>query len=217
MRNARLFLIIVALIGLCPTDAHASIWAWLERLSGPGPFRGDGPVLSVPIACVRDDGLRVPDCWSVSDRHIRQVFAVRFASFTSEDGAVRFKDLSADDPNNAAAVHLKAVSALYLFRVHPAIDMGPGIGFMRLSGEGFDAFNRITLIPASVSFSPFAFVPAWAYRRYAHLLRFEIDTSFVPQGFKGSDFGNPRTSFDSGPEFLTRAAFVVDLSVLIRP
>jgi len=145
------------------------------------------------------------------------VFAVRFASFTSEDGAVRFKDLPGEAPLNRAPVHLKAVSALYLFRVHPAVDVGPGIGFMRLSGDGFEAFNRFTFTPASVSVSPFAFVPAWGHNRYAHIVRVEIDTSFVPQGFKGSDFGNAQTTFDSGPEFLTRAAFVIDLSVLIRP
>ncbi len=218
MRIARL-LIIVALAGLCPATAHAgarSFWAWLEELSGPGPFRGDGPVLSVPIGCVRDDGARVKDCWSKTT-HIRQLFAVRFASFTSEEGAVRFKDLPAEDTDNTAPVHLKAVSFLYLFRVHPAIDMGSGIGFMHLSGSGFDGFNKLTITPASVSVSPFALVSAWSDNRFAYLVRVEVDTSFVPQGFKGSDFGNTRTSFDSGPEFLTRAAFVIDLSVLIRP
>jgi hypothetical protein len=218
MRNVRL-LMIVAVFALYPADAHAArgFWGWLEELSGPGPFKGDLPVLSVPIGCVRDDGHNLPNCWSRSDKHIRRVIAVRFGSFTSESDRPRFDDLPAGDPDNSGEVHVRALSALYLFRVHPAVDVGAGIGFMRVSGDGFDAFSRLTLTPASVSVSPFALRPSWAYNRYAHILRIEVDTSFVPQGFKGSDFGNTRTRFDSGPEFLTRVATVIDLSVLIWP
>jgi hypothetical protein len=57
--------------------------------------------------------------------------------------------------------------------------------------------------------------PSWHYNRYAHIFRIEVDTSFVPQGFKGREFGNTRTRFSSGPEFLTRVATVIDLSALI--
>jgi hypothetical protein len=37
----------------------------------------------------------------------------------------------------------------------------------------------------------------------------------VPQGFKGKDFNNFKTRFDSGPEFLTRFATVIDIGQLI--
>ena len=216
MRNARL-LIIVALFALWPSDAHAGrgFWGWLEELSGPGPFKGNAPVLSVPITCVRDDHLKLMNCYSRSDKHIRQILAVKYGSFASDDDQPRFKDLPATDADNLGEVHVQALSALYLFRVHPAVDVGPGAGFLRLSGSGFGAFYKLTLTPVNVSVSPFALKPSWHYNKYAHILRIEVDTSFVPQGFKGRDFGNDRTRFDSGPEFLTRIATVIDLSALI--
>jgi hypothetical protein len=88
---------------------------------------------------------------------------------------------------------------------------------MRFSGERFSSFYKLVLIPMSVSVTPFA-LHRWqseGARRAARILRFELETSFVPQGFSGRDFDNARTRFDSGPEFLTRAATVIDLGELV--
>lgn len=80
---------------------------------------------------------------------------------------------------------------------------------MRLSGARFDPFYKLVLTPMNASLTPFTL--KWD-TKYARILRLELDNSFVPQGFTGADFKNSRTRFDSGSEFITRAAVVVDLT-----
>lgn len=206
MRKARLILFVVA-VGLWPATAHAGWWAWLEELSGPGPFKGE--VFSFTIACARQDAFKA--C-PAGDNNTWKTIVVRFARFTSDDGP-RFKDLPANDADNRGKVTIVPVTGLYLFRLHKSLDAGPGVGFMRVSGNGFSPFYRLVLTPVSVSFTPFELLDK-GDSHWKRVLRLELDTSFVPQGFKGSDFDNTRTTFDSGPEFLTRGALVIDLGAL---
>jgi hypothetical protein len=191
---------------LWPALADASIWSWLEELSGPGPFTGG--MVTVTLACVKGHQL---DFCAIPTEEKRQSIALRLGSLSSGD-ALRFKDLP-DTDENRRSVHVKPVSVLWLLRVHPSLQIGPGIGFMRVSGQDFHAFSKLSLTPLSAAFSPFALRSRWANKPAAHLFRFEIDESFFPQGFKGSDFENTRTKFDSGPEFLTRFGMVIDFGV----
>lgn len=208
VRRARLLLFVVAVALLWPSAAHASLLSWLEELSGPGPFRGT--MVSLTVACVRGDELKA--C-PAGDKNTQQTVVVRLGRLTTYD-APRFKDLPATDADNLGKVHVIPVSGLWLFRVHRSLEIGPGIGFMRVSGNGFDAFSKLSLTPLSASFTPFALNSRWSDSRWAYVLRLEFDSSFFPQGFNGRDFNNPRTTFDSGPEFLTRTGVVFDLGAL---
>ena len=213
MTRTRLLLMMIALLAW-PGQAHAArgFWGWLEELSGPGPFTGIF-VTSVTVACAGGQATRLGSC--VDTRRdvstIRRTLVVRIGVFDSGDGP-RFTDLPETDADNQGKVRLTAVTGLYLFRLHPSFDIGTGLGFVNLSGEGFDSFYKLVLTPVNASFAPFAL--KWPESRYARLLRLELDNSFVPQGFTGADFNNSRTKFDSGPEFLTRAAIVLDATAL---
>ena len=228
MRTARLLVFVLA-AALCPAVAQANIWSWLEELSGPGPFHGG--VIWVPVAC-RDKGpendqpLQWHPCLvrvtTRAEEQIRStkplpvplIFAVK-AGWLRSDPGPRFKDLPATDPDNQGRVSVVPVSGLFLFRVHRALDLGGGAGLLRVSGEGFDPLYRMSLIPLSGSITPLAFNPEWQDHRWAYILRAEIETSYYFKGFKGTDFNNTRTSFKSGPEFLTRVGFVIDAGALV--
>ena len=201
MRNVRLLMLVTAM-ALWPGAAHAAgFWSWLEELSGPGPFTGY--MFSVPLTCF-EEGRRIA-CWE-RDIDGGQTLVAKFGRFSSGDRP-RFQDLPANDPDNLGAVHVIPISGVYLFRLHRTFDVGPGAGIMRFSGDGFDALYRFTLTPVSASVRPLL---AFSRNRWARLLRIEVDTSFVTKGFTGADFGNTRTGFRSGPEFLTRAGIILD-------
>jgi hypothetical protein len=83
---------------------------------------------------------------------------------------------------------------------------------LRFSGDAFDPLWRFTLVPTSVSVRPLALVKEWKYKWWAYVVRGEVETSFVTKGYNALDFGNSTSTFSSGPEFLTRAAIVLDFT-----
>jgi hypothetical protein len=209
MTKARLMLF-TAFLAFWPTQAQAANgwWAWLEELSGPGPFKGE--VYSFTLGC---DG---PEGWmpcAAGNSKTKHTIVLRLGHFVSDPDTPRFKDLPVTDADNQGKVGVMPVTGLYLFRLHRSLDVGPGAGFMRVSGDGFSSFYRFVLTPLSVSFTPLDLCGSES--NWKRVLRLELDTSYVPQGFKGKDFGNTRTSFDSGPDFLTRGAVVIDIGALI--
>jgi hypothetical protein len=189
--------------------AQASIFSWLEELSGPGPFHGD--ILSATVLC--NEGGTWKLCAVPNRDAVKQTITFKIGRYESEDGP-RFKDLPLSAPDNAASVIAVPVSVFCQFRLHRSLDVGPGAGFMRLSGRGFDPVYKLSLTPLSASFTPFALNAEWAKSEWAYIVRVELDTSYFPQGFKGTDFNNSQTTFDSGPEFLTRTGIVFDVTAI---
>jgi hypothetical protein len=219
MRKARLLLLIACVL-LWPSSAHASFWGWLEQMSGPGPFGGGD--LAFTFLCNRgEDGFG--SCWpgltsgtkdhAATKRHpITGTVVLKFGWYGSSEEDPRFRDLPATDADNFGSVRVSPVSVLYLFR-HGAFDFGAGAGFWRISassGAEFPAFFKFALTPANVALSPLALRPKWKDAEWTHFLRLEVDTAFIPAGFKGSEFNNTRTTFKVDHEFLTRASIVID-------
>jgi hypothetical protein len=225
MTRARLLVVFIAVL-LWPTHAHAArgFWGWLEELSGPGPFKGGG--VSLPVLCVDSETDEVTSClarWLKEKRDrergnenlgkVRAAVMLNIGVFSTDDETPRFDDLDATAANNQGQVRLWAVTGLYVFRMR-ALDVGAGGGMWFLSGDGFDLIKRPVVIPVNATFAPFAL--KWPKSRYARILRFELENTFIPQGFDGEDFGNLETRFDSGPEFNTRAGIVIDFGALFR-
>jgi hypothetical protein len=117
-------------------------------------------------------------------------------------GGQRFQD----DPQDTRPVNAFSFDAFYLFRINTDwdIDVGPGVGFLRYSGDGFDPIYRFTFSPLSFSIAPFAA----AETRWVRGIRLRLDSMYVPQGFSGQDFGNSVTGFETNGEFLTRMALI---------
>jgi hypothetical protein len=207
MKWGRLVVLLGAMT-LWPSGAYAAsgFWAWLEELSGPGPFHGF--VLAAPVFCMNGDE-RV-SCWKGLDHPPNRLLFVSVGRLGSGDN-LRFKDLP-DTPENRLEVNVLQISGVYMFRVHTAVDVGLGVGAMWVSGKDLDTQGRLTLIPVSAAVRPFAF--KWPKSPWAHIMRAEVETSWVTRGFNAKQFGVPASSFSTGPEFLTRAAVVIDFSAL---
>ena len=216
----RRLVVLLGIITLWPTAAYAAAgwWAWLEELSGPGPFHGF--VLSGPILCERDG--KLVQCWrpippgtseaEAETLRPKRLVVLSVGSLGSGDN-VRFKD--EQDTPDRREVNVLQISGLYMFRLHRALDAGFGAGVMRFSGDGFDSFLRWTLIPASFSFRPLAVADRLKDRWFAHFVRLELETSFVTEGFTAAQFGNSTSKFSAGRELLTRGALVFDLGSII--
>jgi hypothetical protein len=217
MKRARVF-VLLGMIVAWPSAAYAAagFWAWLEELSGPGPFHGF--VVSAPVLCERDG--KLVKCWQPISKDTPETEAQRLrperllvlsvGRLGSGDN-VRFKD---EEPLDTREVNVLQTSWLYMFRLHPSLDAGVGAGVMRFSGHGFDPFLRFTLVPASLSFRPLA-LTSQKNRWFAHFIRLDLETSFVTEGFTAAQFGSSTSKFAVGPEFLTRAAFVFDLGSIV--
>ena len=209
MRHARLVLLLVA-ISMWPARADAGWLAWLEELSGPGPF--GGYVFGAPVVCLKNG--EPANCWGLGSAEARQRIVVRFGKFRSLDDKLRFKDLPASDPHNTDPVRVLPISALFTVRTaNRVVEAGVGAGLMRFSGEDFSSFYRFTVTPVNMSVRPLLLIDtdSATLKRVLGVLRAELDTTWVAKGFKGTDFGNPRTTFKTGPEFLTRVGIVIDV------
>jgi hypothetical protein len=201
MKTIRL-LLLIALIAFCPTRAYAleGWWDWLDALSGPGPYWGFGvgqTLLCQPASSTDFERL----CWR-EDRELRQVVEARASWLWWTFGEQRFQD----DPGDVRSVRAFSLDGFYLVRINDDfdIDVGPGVGLLRFSGDGFDPIYRFTVTPLSFSIAPFAKAAQPAARNF----RLRLDSMYVPKGFTGQDFGNFVTTFETNGEFLTRMSVV---------
>lgn len=201
MKTIRL-LVVIALIAFCPAPAYAleGWWDWLDALSGPGPYHGFG--IGQTLFCKAGSNNNFTRlCWRETDQ--RQIVEARISWFIWDFGDQRFQD----DQGDTRSVNAFAFDGFYLFRINEDLDInvGPGVGLLRYSGDGFDPLYRFTFTPLSFSIAPFA---SRSQSRVARGFRLRLDAMVVPQGFTGEQFGNTVTSFRSGGEFLTRMAVV---------
>jgi hypothetical protein len=198
--------VLLGVMTLWPSAAYASFWAWLEELSGPGPFHGW--VVATPVLCTSDGEL--VSCRARSDSHRPKRLLVLSVGKLGSGDNPRFND----EPKTPDRREVKVLqtSVTYMYRLHPTVDVGFGAGTLRFSGDAFDPLWRFTLVPTSVSVRPLALVKEWKYKWWAYVVRGEVETSFVTKGYNALDFGNSTSTFSSGPEFLTRAAIVLDFT-----
>jgi hypothetical protein len=206
--HCRRVVVLLALLTLWPSAAFAAKgwWGWLEELSGPGPFRGYG--IAMPVVCTRDGD--VVSCWSRQNPPKRLVVADvgRLGSGSN----LRFKDLP-DTPENRREVRALLMSGMYMFRLHPAVDVGFGAGTARFSGDDLMSVWRFTL-PVGATVRPLAFVPQWEKKRWASLLQGQFEEILIAPGIKGSDFGSTST-FSTGPEWRPRLTVGIDVGAYL--
>jgi hypothetical protein len=160
------------------------------------------------VLCTSDGDLVSRQPRSESHRP-KRLLVLSIGKLDSGDN-LRFKD----EPNtpNRDKVNVLQTSVTYMFRLHPTVDVGFGAGTLRFSGNDFKSLWRFTLVPSSISVRPLALVNAWKYKWWSYVVRGEVETSFVTKGYNARDFGNSTSTFSSGPEFLTRAAIVIDFT-----
>jgi hypothetical protein len=216
MKNARA-LILIGMVIFCPGRAYAGDgwWDWLDAFSGPGPFHGASfsEKLWCPQAANQQEQQPLRkgfyNC-GLSDRSTDIKAALTLsASWLTSGSQPRFRDLDHEDPNNTRSVTVFRLDPAWNVRIHETLDFGFGVGYMRVSGDGFEPLNRVTITPASVTFVPFASV---SDSHWGRVFRIKFGVTFVPGpgDISGSDFGAPEADLQLGSEMLPRMSVGVD-------
>jgi len=221
MNRLRSLLAVAVLVLLSPRPAQASIWGELEKLSGPGRFDG-GDILSAPLFCAWHDGFRflchrkLPEDGKgdVTSRIV--VKWSRFSNDNDKDRKKQFDDLPFNDPTNHPLVTIDSLAFLYKWRIPgvPQAEVGAGAGFWGVGGDAsFRPFKRF-IVPLNASVAPLEFF--WKKNRWAGILRFDVELTWVPDGFNAAgDFARPNSTFNKAPDFVPRRTFVIDLAPLL--
>jgi hypothetical protein len=195
--------VLAAVLILAPSVAQAQVWwDFIESLSGPGPYKGGGAYWR--LGCFDQGGVWIWHCWDdAAHRNLRQIAEVRWLQAETVDD----RPVLIVDPTDKREVSLQKIDAIVSVRVSPHLDVGAGGGFMYWSAD--DPANpgdrlsvkRMTLIPASFTFTPlapFTQLTGRSTRReqWLRLLRIRMEVTYIPFGFTGKDWGRPDITED---------------------
>src|SRR5262249_37293886 len=127
----------------------------------------------------------------------------RIVGYWKRDGK-RFDDDPDEGPLQAQRLQL-----FYRYRAARAVDLGAGLGYLRVSGDDFNAFTRGIVTPVSVAVYP-------AGPRHQNLRGISIgaEETYIPPGFSPADFNNKTTFNSNGGEWNFSVALVYDFTRL---
>jgi hypothetical protein len=190
---------------------------WIEKMSGPGPWFGGGPV--IPAVCWNKDGdaslLCLPRLTAghphrpEDDRHILQGGLGFFSTFSDTP---RFENT----PDDKRRIHLTRIDVRYYFRPHQSVDIGGSLLFWRFSGEGAGDFAPFWQpgFTGSVVFTPLALKQKRDQRVNGWLRVFKANAdASVIFGLTGDKFNNPAFS---KKEIIRSVGLILDFFELIR-
>jgi hypothetical protein len=245
----------VVLMGLGCRRAEANMWDWLEELSGPGPFgsRMPGPLM-MNILCSKGT-LREAD---KSDANKTSASVNGQVPNKSEKDSQNSSNkswflnslLSVPEPKAYASTCLFVdrrplhadqndrfypVSAMITefgpsLRVHPSLEFGAGVGWIRFSSES-PVRSFVATQPtfsSRVVFMPLLTIPALQQRKHAWAGIFKMYTretiifGTVNQNDVAMRSDSTRPN-DASPTFsvkndrVTSMGFLLDFTVLLRP
>lgn len=203
MTRARVLAVLVVIV-LWPTPAHAArgFWAWLEELSGPGPF--DGPMYAMPVKCwqgsrsVKCHPFRGHDVDAVRNDNINRTIELSGGVLWSGDHP-RFKDRDAialeADTNNRNVIVIP-INGVLRFRPYAWLDVGPGVGVLMFFGDGVKAKPRLVLL-GNATWKPFLWKSKRndSYSRLERMLGLELQASYITKGVTAADFGSTSSSY----------------------
>ena len=223
MRRERLVLLLLLLMMLVPARdaAAAGFLEWLERLSGPGPFKGLGIDLNFLCYGARTGVPGDPaaagvtprwqadlDCRRIDRAQPRISAGVRAALLTGDNNLEYVTPL----PRGGETVQVFSLMGTADYGISRTFDIGAGAGFMRFTGAPAGPFARFSLQLVRFTWKPLTMgerSAAESYRR--EWLQIRYIATLVPGGFDAADFGARPGSFDSGTEFLSSINVVISL------
>jgi len=246
-RVAAAVLTMLLCAGVNDAEAQAGGWrGWLDKLSGPGEFRGWE--LSVQPFCYgvpkfKSERLSAPTVDSGDTRLLRREWGgVDVACGEKRDRhevddldvdlwrvAVGFefgRSTSAHNPldyGGAAAgdgpkVTLSTLVSAVDFAPNAWLEVGAGGGFGWFSTAGYSTTWKPLIQPLRVSVRPVTLLMAGSssHPRAAGILQVKFNLTSFPGGFDASDFGAIPGSWQAGAELLKSFSLVLDFGELIR-
>jgi hypothetical protein len=224
MKKLRL-VALAALLAAWPGVARADspLMEYIEGWSGPGPFKVlwfaglDLRLWCQPSAEAKEDsrGRQQLNCLSDDGRRVKSLVLFNF-NIGHNDGGQLFSD----DPNDKRDVKQTTLEVAYMYRVNPIVDVGSGIQWVHLTGDGgtgtnsFDVWKtgvpiRLTITPLGLKrFSP----KNEAWSRFIHL---KYESTFFGGTTQASDFGNTTSHYKSGKEFQSRVSLNLDFAPIV--
>lgn len=221
MRKERLVLLLVLLAVLVPARAvsAAGFLEWLERLSGPGPFKGLGIELTfvcygAPTAEPGEASIENVrwstdvDCRRIDRDRPRVSAGVRAALLTGDNNLEYESPL----PPGGETVQLFSFMGTADYSLSRTFDIGAGAGFMRFTGAPAGPFAKVALQAVRFTWRPLTMGVEGRRESYKReWLQIRYIATLVPGGFDAADFGARPGSFDSGTEFLSSINVVISL------
>lgn len=227
--SVRVSLFVLVMSCVLPRPAAAAEWdffEWLERLSGPGPFRSiAGLNLTETFACygvkanTSEEALAVTagepelffdiSCGRAARQRVWARLGVNVMRMRGDNDLqyVTVAPLSEDDRK----VRVWGVLLVADVSLRPYLDVGAGAGVLRFSGPLFDGFGRFALEPTRVTLKPLAIGNRVPFR-WREVLQLRHTTLYVPGGFDDGDFNALLGSFSTRSELQTRFSVVLNLA-----
>jgi hypothetical protein len=224
------FVTLLVLFGALATPRESyALLGWIERLSGPGPFR---VVLQFPLdrlACITKaenqpasvthtlfptaDAKRADSNSDATAACINDHPKIIKAFISSEIGLAASDQnfLFPNDPPGMHRVRAFSVRGVAFYRATPFLDLGAGLGVNRFSGRDFGSFYDVS-IPLRARIVPAGFAsgnPRWR----AVYISLQLD--YFPAEWTAGDFGAAGDWKQTG-EFITSAFVGVDLLRFLR-
>jgi len=204
-------------------NAEAQWWAgWLDRLSGPGRFTGQG--IFVEFLCYGEKRISSPDahelfvdlnCSKARPGTWRATIGFETAWYTSGDNPLTY---AGDPSNDMKQVTLRTLVPTVDFAPTAWIEVGAGIGIAWFDGELFGTTSKLMIEPIRLTLKPLTLVFSDFDERRSALgilqLRFQATT--FPGGFDAADFGAVPGSWRVGTELLKSYSIVLDFGELLK-
>lgn len=223
-------LVVLLFAGVRPASAAEwDFFEWLERLSGPGPFKSlAGFNFTETFACygvksqtsvealtrtTGDPGIWADiSCGRAARQRIWARFGLKVMRLKGDNDLqyITVAPLSEDDRK----VRLWGFMFVTDVSLRPYLDVGAGAGVLRFSGPLFDTFTRFALEPTRVTVKPLAIgdrVPG----RWREVLELRHTILYVPGGFDDRDFNAVLGSFNTKSEFQSKFSIVLNLAPLV--
>ena len=213
-RKLCFFILLAAVLSGTPRTvlAQGGGKGWIERLSGPGPFKG----LDVfgPVGCFakNNEGRNRPApfwrCYGVLRENQEPSWWLdfEFGDYKSEDDM-----LVSDTTVKLKRWEVRATTLVGSTR--DIVEVGFGAGAYHFSGE-FDGFAKLALPMRIAAYPLKAFFPE---RRWNSVVQLWAKQTFLAGRMTGADFGVPASTFNENWEAVTSLGVLFDFRWIARP
>jgi hypothetical protein len=221
MTRARL-LILLILCAVWPAVAHAQSDTadWAQGGSGPGPYTAPFTGYEVRVWCLPTSAAantaqrRAYDCLLNDPEKTQAVLS--FGQMFASSGN---KQLFVDDPTDVRDVKLRRYTTAFTYRANAVLSVGGTVDAIQYTSDQGNAFSfwRLGLGPRLV-FTPFgAFKPNDPNRSaLSQIIHLQVDTTWLPQGIKASDYNNTVSRYNPGATFQVRTTLAIDYAFVLQ-
>lgn len=216
-RTLQLLGLVITVLLVCsrPAEAKAGWWDWLEDLSGPGPFTTRGNLMTTIICSDSDADTKVGSLFKLSDPTKPGTGSCLYFDY-------RAFRAEADQRYNKVDVSIAEFGPSV--RLHPAVEVGAGVGFIHFSSTAPGA-KAVTATRFTISFPRLVFMPLQAIpsprfqndNRWGFLKLYWRETIITGE-LDQSNFATipgAAVSFRSKGERVKSMGFIIDLTAFL--